>query len=346
MTSAVLVAPRGVGAAPAFRIGRPLTERVLDRLPGPRLTWMLAWGLSPFAAYETAHRLWQLPTYAGAESNLVIAVCNLVGLWAAGRLASRIASLQPHLAGLLEPDDLDPQRHPFRHVGSIRGPLAVAALLVLSWDVLDFLAHPGFANAFTVVTVGLGMTAIAQFLWVYLVALVGLDRIGRRRLRLTPFTTDPHLGLKPLGSLAFEAFLLSAAAVAPALVWLLTDVRSTVSTLGMVAAVSGLFVLSAYTLHRQLVVAKAERVRWAHGLVEAVLRRIDPDVGGPVSDDVMTETLAQARPALAAATEIERRAVAIQEWPFDSTIIRTVAAILTSVTAVVIARFLLSRLGM
>jgi len=54
----------------------------------------------------------------------------------------------------------------------------------------------------------------------------------------------------------------------------------------------------------------------------------------------------QRSPGLAAATEIERRALAIQEWPFDATIIRTVAAILTSVTAVIIARLLLSRLGM
>jgi hypothetical protein len=35
MTTAVLVAKPTAGLGPAFRIGPPLTERVLDALPGP-----------------------------------------------------------------------------------------------------------------------------------------------------------------------------------------------------------------------------------------------------------------------------------------------------------------------
>jgi hypothetical protein len=134
--------------------------------------------------------------------------------------------------------------------------------------------------------------------------------------------------------------------VTPALLRLLTDVRSTVETLAFVAVFSALFVLSAYTLHRQLVAAKAEQVRWAQGLVRATLQPIERHGAEPADDEAVVGALAQARSALAAATEIERRALAIHEWPFDATIVRTVAAILTSVTAVIIARLLLSRLGM
>jgi len=346
VSAAARIAPTAAGPAPAFRIGAPLTKRILARLPGPRFLWMLAWGLSPFAAYEIAYRLWSLPTYAGVQSNLVIATVNLIWLWAAGRLADRMDRLQPTLERLLQPEDLGPRRHPFRHVGSVRGPLAVAALFVLGWDALDFLRFPGFANGFTVVTVFLGLVALSTFVWVYGVGLLGLDRIGRRGLRLQPFAGDPHLGLKPLGSFAFEAFLLCGLGVAPALVLLLTDVRSTVETLAFVAFFSALFVLSAYTLHRQLVAAKAARVRWARGLVAAALGSIEQESDAPIDAAAIRDALAAARPGLAAATEIERRALAIQEWPFDATIIRTVAAILTSVTAVIIARLLLSRLGM
>ena len=164
--------------------------------------------------------------------------------------------------------------------------------------------------------------------------------------RLRPFTTDPLLGLKPLGSFAFEAFLLVGAVAAPVLVWSITDVRSVVQTAVMVAVVSGLFVLSAFTLHRQLATAKAGHVRWARGLVAAALGSIAQRESEPADATGMIEALARTAPSLAVAVEIERRSVAIQEWPFDATIIRAVAAILTSVTAVVVARLLLSRFGM
>lgn len=346
MTTAALVANPFVGPPPAYRIGSPLTERVLDRLPGPRIAWLVAWGLSPFAAYEIAYRVWQLPTYAGVANNLTFAGINLIGLWAAGILARHVDDLQPVLEQLLRAEDLGAQSHPFRRIASIRGPLAVAGLFVLGWDFLDFLRFPGPATGFATVTIFVGVVGIASFAWVYVVSLVGLDLIGRRELRLGPFATDTHLGLKPLGSLAFQAFVLCALAVVPALLWLATDVRSAVETLAFVGLVSGLFVLSAYTLHRQLAAAKARHLRWARGLVEAALRPIEERKGADDGDPAIVDVLAEARSALAAATEIERRAIAIQEWPFDAAIVRAFAAILTSVTAVIIARLLLSSVGM
>jgi len=346
MTTIVAAATAAGGIRAPFRIGMPLTERMLDRLPGPRVAWFLAWGLLPFAAPEIAYRAWQLPTYQGLVSNLAIGFVNLFGLWAAGRLSRRVEGLEPTLERLLPAEELGAHRHPFRRVGSIVGPLLVTALLVLSWEGIDFISFPGVATGFVLATVFLGEVAVCTFLWVYAVALFGLDRIGRRRLSLAAFATDPHLGLKPLGSLAFEAYLLFGLMVAPALALFLTDVRGTVGTLSVVAVVSALFVLSAYSLHRKLAEAKSGHVRWARELVAAALRPIPGDDPDPANAPATVEAMARARPALATATEIERRALAIAEWPFDATIVRAVAAIVTSVTAVVIARLLLSRLGM
>lgn len=147
MTPGVLTSPRLAGPAPPFRIGAPLTERVLARLPGPRVLWMLVWGLSPFASYEIAYRVWNLPTYAGVESNLIIAIINLLGLWAARRLADRMDRLQPVLERLLQPEDLGPRRHPFRLVGSVAGPLAISALFVLGGTSWTSSASPGSPTA-------------------------------------------------------------------------------------------------------------------------------------------------------------------------------------------------------
>ncbi len=49
---------------------------------------------------------------------------------------------------------------------------------------------------------------------------------------------------------------------------------------------------------------------------------------------------------LQAADALERRAAAIQEWPFDEGILRAIAAIVTSVTAAIFARLVLSQLGL
>jgi len=324
----------------------PLTERVLARLPGPQVGWFLAWGLLPFAAYEIAYHAWQLPTYSGLASQLVILFGNVFGLWAAGHLGRRAGQLQPTLERLLTADDLLPRHHPFRHVGSLIGPLAITALFVLSYDVLNFIDFPGFATGFVVVTVFIGLLPVATFVWVYAAALFGLDRIGRRALRLEPFWTDPNLGLKPLGSLAFEGFLLSVVIVAPVFVWAITDIKGLISTVVLVAIVSALFFLSAYTMHRQMVRAKGVQIRWARDLLEAAIGPIQSASSASLDGASIAQALHGQAAGLAAATEIERRALSIQEWPFDTAIIRTVAAILTSVTAVIIARLLLSQLGM
>ena len=347
MTTAAVVAAATVPSVGAtLHVERPLTERVLDRLPGSRVGWLLLWGLSPFMAYELANVVWGLPNYLGLPANLAFGLANLVALWAAGRLAARIERLQPTLERLLAPEDLAPRRHPFRHVGRLRGPLLLSALSVLSWELVDFVGSPSVATAFVMAAVFVGQLGISTFLWIYGVSLFGLDRIGRRTLHLEPFTTEPTLGLKPLGSLAFESFLLLAAAGTPPIAFVLGDVRGVVVGLGTVAIFAALFILSAYSLHRTLVAAKASHLQWAHGLVVAALASIEQHGREPADEAAIVAVLGEARPALAAATEIERRALAIQEWPFDATIVRAVAAILTSVTAVVIARLLLSRLGM
>lgn len=52
-------------------------------------------------------------------------------------------------------------------------------------------------------------------LWGVISILLELDRLGRRPLHLLPFEEDRSLGLRPLGSLAFAAFLLFTAALVP-----------------------------------------------------------------------------------------------------------------------------------
>jgi len=322
----------------------PLTERILSRLPGPRLALLVGWGLLPFAAYELAYAVQPWPSYMGITSNLMFGLVNLLGLWGVARLAGRVEQLQPTLTRLVPPDRSDHGPLPFRHVGNIWGPLAISAAITLTWDLFDFVMYPSPVTALLVGVIFVAQLGITTFLWVYGSVLFGLDRLGRRPLRLEPFETDPHLGLKNLGSLAFESFLLAGAMVAPLLIVSATDTRAFAGSLIVLIVVGSLFFLSAASLHRTLAKAKAVHVRRARWLVGVALEPVS-GLAEPIDPAAARSALDAATSRLAASVEIERRALAVQDWPFDAAILRTVVAILTSATAAIAARLLLSRFG-
>ena len=315
----------------------PLTERVLAALPGPRWLGLTAWAFLPTAGYEIAHLAWDIPSYPGPGLTLSIAWANLVGLLAAERFARRLQELAPDLERLLPPEELAPARHPFRAVGSVAGPLVLTALLVLSFEGLDFVLRPGLDTGFLVVAVALGEIPIAAFLWVYSAVLLGLDRLGRAPLRLRPFVADPSLGLKPFGSLGLQALALVVLATVPSIPWSIQDPRALVVG-GAAALAIALFFLSAYRLHLKLELAKAGEVQRARQRVAQAIE--------PTQTDPSGEVLARQAPEISAAAELERRALAIQDWPFSAAVLRTVAAIATSVVAVILARLVLSRVGL
>lgn len=58
----------------------PLTERVLERLPGPRGFWVLLWAASSFLIYELTRRFTHLPTYPRQEHALFGTVNASAGL--------------------------------------------------------------------------------------------------------------------------------------------------------------------------------------------------------------------------------------------------------------------------
>lgn len=344
MATTAGVAVRGASLPTAAGFRPPLTERVLARLPGPRLAWLVGWGLLPFAAYELAYAAQPWPSYLGTTSNLMFGLTNLLGLWGVARLAGRVDQLQPTLSRLDPPDRPDHRPLPFRHVGNIWGPLAISAAITLTWDLFDFVMYPSVATALLVGVIFFAQLGITTFLWTYGGVLFGLDRLGRGPLRLEPFETDPHLGLKNIGSLAFEAFLVAGAMVIPIVIASAGDVRAIAGALIVVIVVGALFFISATSLHNTLASAKAAHVRRARGLVGVALEPVSA-LAEPIDSAAARRALDAAATRLAAAVEVERRALAIQDWPFDAAILRTVVAILTSATAAIAARLLLTQFG-
>ena len=313
---------------------RPLTERVLDRLPGPRLAWMLAWASLGSAAYLLTHVASPTATYPGDAFLLVFAVVNFVGLWANAAIGRRVDGLQPRLADMLEPGQAS---EAFRSVGSTIGPLAFALVATLVYEIADFVANPNLAQGLRVVPVFFGQLAGAAFIWVYVAVLVSLIRIGGRPLRLPSFESDPGLGLRPFGQIAFIGFVGVALSIAGFMATTGGDPRTGFSGLLVMFALGGLFFVSLYRLHLQMVTARSGYLAWARDLYAQAL--------APLRASPTVEVLERQAARITAATEIERRVKEIAEWPFDDWVLRTLVAILLGATAGVAARAVATGIG-
>ena len=315
----------------------PLTERVLARLPGPRVLWILLWASLPLVVQMVQ------PAVIGAQVSTAdilrragAAYGSLIALWGVAKLRRDVAAIQPILAdlsgGTLTVGQL------FRAMSSISMPL----LLMTGSAALYGLGHVrrlGAAAAPTIVLAFAAWLPVVTLAWVAGTILVGLHRLGGMPLRLKPFEVDRGLGLRRLGSLAFTPLLVYAAGVIPAVfIPGPTQLEDVVTNVGVLLFIVILLFASLTRLRRQLVAAKARHLAWARDLYVQAL--------APVRTVGSREALGAQAAELQAAESLERRAAAIQEWPFDEVILRSIVAIVTSVSTALVVRLVVSRLGL
>lgn len=316
---------------------RPLTERVLARLGRPRLLWMLAWGLLAFAAFEVSFRLFHVATYPGWMVAITSACVNFLSLWGIAKMSADLEAVRP-LVQRLTAGIAGTNSWPFRAVESVVWPVTVGLLMTILWNVVDFLRHPGPGTAFLIPVMFAAWLPAETMLWFFGALLVGLNRLGRMPLQLVPFEEDRSLGLRPLGSIAFTGFVIFTVGVLPLAATQWHDPRGAIMLLLFFLGAVALFFASLHRLHTQVVAAKASALQKAHHLyVEAFA-----PIRARWSLDITLEQSAR----LNAAEGVERRAAAIQEWPVDEGLLARLAAIVTSVVGVILARLILSRFGL
>ncbi len=316
---------------------RPLTERVLARLGRPRLLWMLAWGFLAFAAYEVSFRLFHVPTYPGWIVAIASAYVNLLSLWGIAKMSADLETVRP-LVQRLTRGMADANSWPFRAVESVAGPVAVGLVMTVFFNPVDFVRYPDPRTAFLLPVMFAAWLPAETMLWFFGALLVGLNRLGRMPLQLVPFQEDRSLGLRPLGSVAFTGFVIFVVGVLPMGATQWHDPQGAIMHLVFFLGAVALFFASLHRLHTQLVAAKASALQKAHHLyVEA----FEP-IQARWSLDITVEQSAR----LNAAESVERRAAAIQEWPLDEGLLARLAAIVTSVVGVILARLILSRFGL
>jgi hypothetical protein len=327
----------------------PLTDRLLAHLSGPRWLWIVAWALLPVMHHVVLMGLMRAsgqPGHAGLSWALVTdwlpshgvqSYMIIVSFWAVRKLAADVRALGPTISNLC-PARENGAPSPFAGMGSLAGPL-VLTIVVSALESAKTAVIWGVVPAFLILPyMGVWVLPMLTLIWVYIAFLLGLDQLGRRQMNLESFPEDLSLGLGPVGTAVFNAFLIFCAITVPFLFVSLRDWLDLTIGLTFFGAGVGAFYLSVWRLHRQMVEIKATHVFRT--------RAVYAEMYVPLRAQMTPATLETSAASLGAAEALVRRALAIQEWPFDERTMTRIVGISTGVVTAIIARFILSAVGL
>jgi hypothetical protein len=254
-------------------------------------------------------------------------------------LRQRIIRAEPELSPVLSKVSF---HRSFDSVTSRRWPLVIA-IFVLAQNLSGAIFASIFAMLgpiakvdFVILVVFLSF-ASADFIWVYARSLWGLYKIGKESLTLTSYQEDDMLGVRPLGTLSLSislgfsgvlGLLLLLIAVAP-----IASFREPSGLFGfavLVLVVLLFFVLPLYSIHQKMVAEKQHEKAVHRAEYRKLLKEIrdgSPPHAGDVSrlEAILMHDLT------------EKRISAIPTWPFDTSILGRLTAILLSVTAIILS---------
>ena len=234
---------------------RPLTERVLARLPGSRFFWIGAWALVPWAnaganlLLDTDARsaIWEqsgtLIVLNYAALSLAVVIC----LWGTTRIARRVERLHETTSV-----DVDATER-FREIDNAFGPLVLSMAAAIAFGVSALVADgpvPALLRGTTWFVVGV---ALWTFVWIYGALQVGFHRLGRERLLPDAARVDPTLGMRPFGAVAGMALWMLLVWLVPLVLTGPEDVVGVVLGFGALLASLAAFFYSIFRLHRQMV---------------------------------------------------------------------------------------------
>jgi hypothetical protein len=325
---------------PPLRL-RPLTERVLASLPGPRELWIAAWALVPplnagaNLLLETGERsaIWEQSRVVVVLNYVALSFAIIVTLIGSERVARRVEALDTATSKVLTGNPSES----FREMNSLLGPILATATTSLAFGLSALIQDawtPALLRGATWFVLGI---AIWSFLWTYASLQIGLTRLGRAHLRHEAALADPNLGLRPLGAVAFTGLCLLLASVVPVLVTGLPDVVGLVVGLLVLAGGLGAFFFSLFGLHRQMVEVKDNELTLA--------REMYAEAYEPVRVARTLEALEAQHTLLSAADALEKRARAIHTWPFAEGTWAWLIGIATSVVTITCVRLVLRPLG-
>lgn len=321
----------------------PLTERILSRLPGNRLAWIVAWLLVPWAnllvVLLAGGLEWETTQELSIEllNRAAVSFALLLSLWGTARIGTDLSRVRLALTEAVEEDQHDVDSA-FRGIDNIAIPLLLTAVVAIALPVDEVLRGEPLAAVIQGVTWLFIGIPLATVVWVYLALQLGLNRLGRGRLTVKRYSGDRTLGLQPVGTLAFTGFWMLFGTVTPLILTSFADLPTVL--VGSAVLIAGLvmFFVSLSGLHRQMAALRRRELDDAGALYREAYR--------PVQHQPTLDLLDQQTSLLNAAENLEKRAERIQTWPFDEATFARVATIATSAAASIVARMLLAPTGL
>jgi hypothetical protein len=306
------------------------------------MLWIAVWAVVPWLNAGANLLLDTGGTSAVWEQSDTLVVLNyaafsfaiVITLWGAERIARRLEALRAPMSRVLE--GYSSAR--FHELNSVAGPFLAAVATSIVFALSAFVRDGWTAAILRGATWFVLGIALWTFLWTYASLQLGLNRLGRERLRPDADHVDPGLGLRPLGGVAFMGLWMLLAWLVPVLLTSLPDVVGV--AIGALLLGGGLatFFLSLFRLHRQMVEVKAGEL--------AIARALYVEAYEPVRNERSLDALDRQHRLLSAADALEKRAHAIHEWPIDEGTVARVITITTSVIAITIGRLLLDPFGL
>lgn len=320
---------------------RPLTERLLARLPGPRAPWIVVWALVPWLSaganrlFDTGTRsaIWDQSRALDLLNYAALSLAVAIALWGTWRITRRVETIGEATWSNLEGD---PQEA-FREMNARVAPVIASAATAYAFGIGTFLADSWASAVLRGATWFVLGIALWTFLWTYTSLALGLDRLGRARLSPHTGHIDRTLGLRPLGRVAFTGLWMVLVLLMPLVLTGLPGLVGVSIGALVLAGALACFFLSLLRLHRRMAEVKVDELTFTRELYARAYE--------PVRADGTLGVLERQRNVLAAADALEKRAQAIHEWPTDERTVAWVIGVTTSAIAVTVARLILFLLG-
>jgi len=216
-------------------------------------------------------------------------------------------------------------------------------LLVGSLNILYFFRLFRFTGqvylTLTVANVLLFAVAWGTVFWVYMSSIYGLYVLGRQPLKLKAYSEDAMLGVSPIGYLSLHLAIvyLSVIALGAVATSLYADLFTITSLITFVIIGGALFFLLDARLREhsllrsqfnQLVTIPQDQVPSSSETTLSDLHALLSDLKGLIALEI-----------------VERKAVSMPTWPFDSKVLGQLTLVIASATATIIAQIILLALN-
>lgn len=219
--------------------------------------------------------------------------------------------------------------------------LSVLLLVVSLISLPNQIQHGSGPISFGLVLVSFPFVYLAYgtFVWVYASSVKCLGDLGNQPVKLSEFYEDAHLGMKPLGSLSLSlaaVYFVGLTLVFFSFLSIPLPLEFAVGILLLGGLV--LFFLPLNVIHRKM----KEKKRAESEKLKHHYKQLAGSVGDPLQ--VMADAKNMRR--LLAVDIIDRQVASIPEWPFDLRTLTWLSAIVLTVVASIVARYVLVFLGL